>query len=265
MAQIGSLLDEDDLFTSIGSSLHRHYHGFEVTLHHWEDCLVRASLRVLLVFERQGTDVRRESIIQFPLTGLSPTLLTRDFFPGWGAITSSPLRIGPEATLPQKPRKSRLGRNTYCTGKRKSFRLWSLSIGNGFEEVKQRSTVVLTERAPFSTTLSRRQAQKKRDASYIGDAQRSDKLRTRLQFLETVFGEVHQVHLINGKHHTAQQRYKESMTACLRDDTRCGHDQNIVRFGGRAAHDVTRICLCPGNGNDEFTIIRGESSDRPRQ
>ena len=33
-----------------------------------------------------------------------------------------------EATLPQKPLKSKFGRSTYCTGKRKSSKLWSLSI-----------------------------------------------------------------------------------------------------------------------------------------
>ena len=40
-------------------------------------------------------------------------------------MISSPWRITPEATVPQKPRKSRFGRLTYCTGKRRSIRLRS--------------------------------------------------------------------------------------------------------------------------------------------
>ena len=79
---------------------------------------------------------------------------TRLFLPDGRAITSSPLRTTPEATLPQNPRKSRLGRSTYCTGKRKSAMFWSLptltvsrnpsSVGPSYHGV----------RSDFSTTLS---------------------------------------------------------------------------------------------------------------
>src|SRR5690554_273947 len=40
--------------------------------------------------------------------------------PPGNTFTASPTLITPEATVPQKPRKSKLGRLTYCTGKRKS-------------------------------------------------------------------------------------------------------------------------------------------------
>ena len=59
----------------------------------------------------------------------SPSNVTIDFtrlFLREGSETiSSPLRMMPEAIVPEKPRKSRLGRRTYCTGKRKSSMLRS--------------------------------------------------------------------------------------------------------------------------------------------
>src|SRR6187402_2455886 len=41
----------------------------------------------------------------------------------------SPTLTIPEATLPQKPRKSKFGRLTYCTGKRKSVKFLSAATG----------------------------------------------------------------------------------------------------------------------------------------
>jgi len=52
-------------------------------------------------------------------------LFTRLFFRDGRLITSSPCRMMPEAIVPEKPRKSRFGRSTSCTGKRKSSRLRS--------------------------------------------------------------------------------------------------------------------------------------------
>ena len=81
-------------------------------------------------------------------------LLIRDFLPEGNAITSSPLRTIPEATLPQKPRKSRLGRNTYCTGKRKSARLWSLSIWTVSRKSSKDIPAYHGVRSDLTTTLS---------------------------------------------------------------------------------------------------------------
>ena len=62
----------------------------------------------------------------------SPSYVTIDFtrlrLPDGSTITSSPLRRMPDATVPAKPRKSRLGRMTYCTGNRRSVRLRSLAM-----------------------------------------------------------------------------------------------------------------------------------------
>lgn len=52
-------------------------------------------------------------------------LFTRLFRREGSETISSPLRMIPEAIVPAKPRKSRFGRSTYCTGKRKSSRLRS--------------------------------------------------------------------------------------------------------------------------------------------
>ena len=41
--------------------------------------------------------------------------------------TSSPTATTPEATVPEKPRKSRLGRFTHCTGKRIGCRVRSVA------------------------------------------------------------------------------------------------------------------------------------------
>ena len=81
-------------------------------------------------------------------------LLMCDFLPDGKAITSSPLRTTPEATLPQKPRKLRLGRRTYCTGKRKSCRLWSLPMCTVSRKSSKAGPVYHGVRADFSTTLS---------------------------------------------------------------------------------------------------------------
>ncbi len=53
---------------------------------------------------------------------------TRDRRPEGRAITSSPRRSTPEATVPLNPRKSRFGRSTYWTGKRRSMRLRSVAM-----------------------------------------------------------------------------------------------------------------------------------------
>ena len=62
----------------------------------------------------------------------SPSYVTIDFtrlsLPDGSTMTSSPFRTIPDATVPEKPRKSRLGRRTYCTGKRRSVRLRSLAM-----------------------------------------------------------------------------------------------------------------------------------------
>src|SRR5690606_1846676 len=50
------------------------------------------------------------------------------FLPEGKTWIASPLFTTPEAMVPQKPRKSRLGRLTYCTGKRKSLTFLSPAI-----------------------------------------------------------------------------------------------------------------------------------------
>ena len=59
----------------------------------------------------------------------SPSYVTIDFTllrrPDGSATTSSPLRMIPDAIVPENPRKLRFGRRTYCTGNRMSARLRS--------------------------------------------------------------------------------------------------------------------------------------------
>ena len=132
----------------------------------------------------------------------------------------------------------------------------------GFKEVEQRRTVIPGGTLRFLhhvVTVKRR----KRNAGHIGNSQRSDKLLVfAYNLIEAFFGEVHQVHFINGKHHMldTQQRHKESVAACLRNDTRAGVYQNNRQVGGRAAgNHVARILFVSRSvGNDEFTIIGGE-------
>src|ERR1041384_141007 len=49
--------------------------------------------------------------------------------PDGRALIASPTFTIPEAILPQKPRKFKFGRFTYCTGKRKSEKFLSPAIG----------------------------------------------------------------------------------------------------------------------------------------
>ena len=76
----------------------------------------------------------------------SPSNVTIDFtrlvLREGSAITLSPLRIRPEATVPQKPRKSRFGRLTNCTGKRKSIRLRSRGDVDVLQMMHQRRALV---------------------------------------------------------------------------------------------------------------------------
>jgi hypothetical protein len=62
-------------------------------------------------------------------SAISPSYVTIDFtrlvLRDGKTMISSPWRTMPEAMVPQKPRKSRLGRLTYCTGNRKSSKLRS--------------------------------------------------------------------------------------------------------------------------------------------
>ncbi len=63
----------------------------------------------------------------------SPSQVTMDFTrlvrPEGSTVTGSPRRTTPEASVPAKARKSRLGRMTYCTGNRRSVRLMSRAMG----------------------------------------------------------------------------------------------------------------------------------------
>jgi hypothetical protein len=58
-------------------------------------------------------------------TSRSPSAVTiratRDCLPEAATTTWSPAAMRPEATVPEKPRKSRFGRFTHCTGKRNGF------------------------------------------------------------------------------------------------------------------------------------------------
>ena len=81
-------------------------------------------------------------------------LFTLEVFPEGSAMTVSPLRTIPDATLPQKPRKSRFGRSTYCTGKRKSVKLWSLSICTVSRKSSKEIPLYHGVRSDLSTTLS---------------------------------------------------------------------------------------------------------------
>ena len=69
-------------------------------------------------------------------------------------MISSPLRMMPLATFPQKPRKSRLGRSTYCTGKRKSCMLRSRSMGTVSRNWSRDVPSYQGVRPLFFTTLS---------------------------------------------------------------------------------------------------------------
>ena len=80
--------------------------------------------------------------------------LMRERLPEGSAHTSSPTRTTPETTFPQKPRKSKLGRETYCTGKRKSFKLWSLPIWTFSKNSSKLGPSYHGVRSLFSTTLS---------------------------------------------------------------------------------------------------------------
>ena len=60
----------------------------------------------------------------------------------------------PDATLPQNPLKSRFGRSTYCTGKRKSLKLLSLSIWTVSRKSSKESPSYHGVLSDLSTTLS---------------------------------------------------------------------------------------------------------------
>ena len=69
-------------------------------------------------------------------------------------MTLSPLRTIPEDIFPEKPLKSKLGRNTYCIGYLKSFKLWSLAMCTVSRKSSKAVPLYQGILSDLSTTLS---------------------------------------------------------------------------------------------------------------
>jgi hypothetical protein len=77
-----------------------------------------------------------------------------DSFPDAATTILSPALIEPDATVPEKPRKSRFGRFTHCTGKRNDFcaSAWSTStpsrysssVGPSYQRMRSERDVTLS-------------------------------------------------------------------------------------------------------------------------
>ncbi len=80
--------------------------------------------------------------------------VTDDSLPDAATTTLSPSRIDPDTTVPEKPRKSRFGRFTHCTGKRNGFSVrlcsastpsrYSSSVGPSYQRIRSERAVTLS-------------------------------------------------------------------------------------------------------------------------
>ena len=104
---------------------------------------------------------------------------------------------------------------------------------------------------------------RKGDALQIGDAERCDEPAIfGGYFIETLTGEIHQVHLVYGKHHVAdpQQRHQVAVATGLSDDSAAGIDEDDCEIRCRAARDHVACILFVSRsiGDDEFSPVGRE-------
>ncbi len=170
-------------------------------------CTSISSRHIYFVLQSQGDGLWRKGVINSP--SYVTILLICDFLPEGNAITSSPLRIIPEATLPQNhgnrdwgarriepgnENPSNYGR-CQCTVSRKS-------------EVKYPHT---KEYVPISPPHCRH-PKLTAECSLRQEYPMGYKLPVFIDYLiKTFFGKIHQVHLIDSKHHMldAKQRHQK--------------------------------------------------------
>ncbi len=70
------------------------------------------------------------------------------------AMTVSPFSSTPAARVPQNPRKSRLGRFTYCTGRRRSLKFTSPPMSTDSSRLSSVGPAYQGMLAPWLTTFS---------------------------------------------------------------------------------------------------------------
>ena len=80
--------------------------------------------------------------------------LTLERLPDGMAIISSPLEIVPDAIVPEKPRKSRFGRFTHCTGKRNGVSKLARSTSTSSKNSSKAGPLYQGATLDFVVTLS---------------------------------------------------------------------------------------------------------------
>ena len=175
----------------------------------------------------------------------------------------------PEATVPQKPRKSRFGRLTYCTGKRRSIRLrseamctvssWCSSVSPWYHGMCVLGSTTLS---PFSADsgMKRRSPMSSRVAK---------SMYSRLDPLEDLLRPADEVHLVDGDDDVpdAEQRDDEAVAPRLLQDAVAGVDQDDRQVAvRRAGRHVARVLLVArAVGDDELAARWSRSSGRRRR
>ena len=176
----------------------------------------------------------------------------------------SPGRTAPPTTRPEKPRKSRSGRLTHCTGIRNGPSCTVVLDDHGLQVAHQRRAVVpgrVRARCRDVVALQRRQ----RDAD---DVVEPDLLRERavLRFdaVEHVLRVADHVELVDGQHDLAdaEERDQIAVPSRLRQHALAGIDQDHGDVGGRGAGDhVARVLLVARRiGDDEIALVGGEEA-----
>ena len=170
----------------------------------------------------------------------------RDALPEAATTTWSPGATRPAAMVPAKPRKSRFGRFTHCTGKRKGFdprscatstgSRCSISVGPLYQGMLPERAVTLSpKRALIGTGTMDRKPSSDGEGDVVAD-----------DAVEGVLAEIHQVDLVDRHHDVAdaEQRADVGMPPRLRQHAlaRIDQDDGERRARGAGRH-VARVLL----------------------
>ena len=176
--------------------------------------------------------------------------------------TRSPGRTVPPTIWPEKPRKSRSGRFTHCTGMRKlpccssssisTVSRWPMSVGPLYQGVFSLGSVMLSPRSAdigMQTMSSRPRL--RRELAVVG-----------LDLVEDLLRVVDEVELVDGEDDVAdaEQRHEVAVAAGLGEHALARVDQDHRELGGRRAGDhVARVLLVARRvGDDELAALGRE-------
>ena len=228
-AQISRLLDKERFIDIHRFLVHPHHHCLKITVDNRQ--VIRmyqhfTTRHINLIFQSQCNRLRWKRIIQLPVISYDTFYLRR--FSRRKCHHCIPLTDNTGCDLTAETSKVQI-RAKYILNRETEIRQIMVIIDmNGFQKIQQRDSFIPRSTFRFIHYIISIQSGK-RNTVHIRNSQRSNEfLVFGNNLVEPFFREVHQVHLVYCQYDMldTQQRYQESMAACLCNHSHTGVYQN---------------------------------------